>query len=276
MKIVGVIPARLESTRLSRKLLRDLCGKPLIQHVYENVKQSKRLSDVVVACDDVLLEEAVRSFGGKAILTSKNHQSGTERIQEAAGKIPADIYINIQGDEPLMSAENVDLLASELAGRSANWVGTLSVRKNSESEFVNKNVVKVVTDQNGLALYFSRSPIPCYRDGGRAEFFKHLGIYAYRKEFWATYSAMKPSRLEEAEKLEQLKFLENGISIAVFEARHDSVGVDTEEDLENVKQKLMNASSLSLEKGEGRVRVWSPSPSCEGEGKKLWKGTGHA
>ena len=235
MKVLGVIPARLESTRLARKLLRDVCGKPLIQHVYENVKQAKSLEDVVVACDDALLADAVQKFGGKALLTSKDHQSGTQRIQEVAQKMPADIYVNIQGDEPLMPGDNVDLLIRAFADRKEFLVGTLALRKEDDEEFENKNVVKVVCSLTGQALYFSRSPIPCFRDGGDIRFRKHLGIYAYRKEFWKLYSQMKPSALEQAEKLEQLKFLENGVSMMVVETQYDSIGVDTPQDLEMVK-----------------------------------------
>lgn len=238
MKVIGVIPARLESTRLPRKLLRDLCGKPLIQHVYENVKDAKSLSDVVVACDDQKLVDAVKNFGGKAVLTSTEHQSGTQRIQEVAQKMPADIYVNIQGDEPLMPGENVDLLIRAFADRKEFLVGTLALPKTEADEFQNKNVVKVVCDNAGKALYFSRSPIPCFRDGGDVSYWKHLGIYCYRAEFWKKYAAMKPSILEQAEKLEQLKFLENGISIQVTATRFDSIGVDTAEDLESVRQIL--------------------------------------
>jgi len=243
MKVLGVIPARLESTRLPRKLLRDLCGKPLIQHVYENVKEAQSLNDVVVACDDQKLVDAVKNFGGKAVLTSTEHQSGTQRIQEVAGKISADIYVNIQGDEPLMPGSNVDLLIQSFSERKEFLVGTLALRKNDSEEYGNRNVVKAVLDQNGKALYFSRSPIPCYRDGGETSFWKHLGIYAYRAEFWKHYKEMKSSLLEQAEKLEQLKFLENGVSIQVVETRYDSIGVDTEEDLMLVKRLLTQGAT---------------------------------
>ena len=243
MKVLGVIPARLESTRLARKLLRDLCGRPLIQHVVENAKQARSLDDVIVACDDEALVSAVKAFGGNAVLTSKEHQSGTQRIGEIAGKFPADIYVNIQGDEPLMPAENIDLLVRSFADRKEFLTGTLALPKTDSLEFASKHVVKVVADQAGRALYFSRSPIPCYRDGGAVSFLKHLGIYAYRAEFWKRYASMKPSALEQAEKLEQLKFLENGISMLVVETKHDSIGVDTEEDLEAVKAKINKKGS---------------------------------
>ncbi len=245
MNVLGVIPARLESTRLPRKLLRDLCGKPLVQHVYENVKESKLLNDVVVACDDQLLVDAVKGFGGKAVLTSTAHQSGTQRIQEVAQKMPADIYVNIQGDEPLMPADNVDSLIRAFAERKEYLVGTLALARSGREEYLNKNVVKVAVSQTGQALYFSRSPIPCYRDGGEINFWKHLGIYAYRSEFWKLYGAMKPSALEQAEKLEQLKFLENGVSMLVIEARHDSIGVDTQEDLDVVANLFANKKTAT-------------------------------
>lgn len=238
MKILGVIPARLESTRLARKMLRDIGGKPLVQHVYENVKQARSLDDLVVACDDLEILKAVERAGGKAILTRTDHQSGTERIREVAQKIPADVYVNIQGDEPLMSGANVDLLVQSFKHRDEFLVGTLAIRKSEKEDFSNPNVVKVVFGQAGEALYFSRSPIPFTResqDNGRFHFWKHLGIYTYRSGFWKRYSGFKPSWLEGQEKLEQLRFLENGIRIQVVETKLDSIGVDTEADLERVR-----------------------------------------
>jgi len=244
LKVLGVIPARLESTRLPKKLLRTIDGRPLIQFVYESVKKASLVDDVVVACDDQSLMDVVQSFGGQAILTSKEHQSGTERISEVASKIEADIYINIQGDEPLMTSENVNLLVEHFRDDQNFIVGTLAVKKTGE-EFKNPNAVKVVFSKDGKALYFSRSPIPHFRDDeNKTDFWKHLGIYAYRADFWKKFSTLSDSFLEQSEKLEQLRFLENGIDLKVIEVNDDSIGVDTEEDFKKVEE-IIKKTALS-------------------------------
>ncbi len=239
MNVLGVIPARLDSTRLPKKLIRKVCGKPLIQYVYENVKKASCLSDVIVACDDQEIVDVVEGFGGEALLTSVNHQSGTERIHEIAQKIKADIYVNIQGDEPLMDPQSIDSLVQNFKDEPEFLVATLAVKKTDEQEYLNPNAVKVVFDQAGKALCFSRSSLPHFREAGaEVVFWKHLGIYAYRAEFMSRFAGLKESFLEKSEKLEQLRFLDNGISIKVIETEKDSIGVDTEEDLQIVEKIL--------------------------------------
>ncbi len=242
-KIVGVIPARLESTRLARKMLRDLLGKSLIQRTYENARKAVSLSDVIVACDDEEIKRAVEAFGGKAWLTSQEHTSGTSRIAEVAQKINTDVIINIQGDEPLMDASAIDLLASAFSGPTDFHVATLAIRKENEPEYENPNVVKVVTDSDDFALYFSRTPIPHFRDHRFRGFLKHLGIYAYTRHFLLNeWHQLKPSVLEESEKLEQLRILDNGFKIKVLLTTQDSIGVDTEDDLKKVEQVLQQGA----------------------------------
>lgn len=246
MKIVGVIPARLESTRLARKMLRDILGKSLVQRTYENARKAARLSDVIVACDDEEIKRAVEAFGGKAWMTDKNHMSGTSRIAEVAGKADADVFINIQGDEPLMDSSAVDTLAGAFAGKTDFEVATLAISKQDEEEYRNPNVVKVVRDHRDFALYFSRSPLPHYRDLKFRGFLKHLGIYAYTRDFLLNqWGKLKPSLLEDHERLEQLRILENGFKIKVLLTAKDSVGVDTEDDLKHVEAVLKQLAHTS-------------------------------
>ncbi len=243
MKIVGVIPARLESTRLARKMLRDILGKSLVQRTYENARKAGRLSDVIVACDHEEIKRAVEGFGGKAWLTDKNHMSGTSRIAEVARRMDADVLINIQGDEPLMDSSAIDTLASAFSGKVDFQVATLAISKQDEEEYRNPNVVKVVRDHQDFALYFSRSPLPHYRDLKFRGFLKHLGIYAYTREFLLNqWHQLKPSALEDSEKLEQLRILESGFKIKVLLTAKDSVGVDTEEDLRRVEAVLKQSA----------------------------------
>ena len=239
MKIVGVIPARLKSTRLARKMLRDLMGKTLIQRTYENARKAKSLADVFVACDDDEIKQQIESFGGKARMTDRSHTSGTSRITQVAKEVEADVFINIQGDEPLMDPTAIDLLASAFSKKVDFPVATLAVAKQDEAEYKNPNVVKVVKDQNDFALYFSRSSLPHFRDGKLRSFLKHLGIYAYTREFLLkSWHVLKPSVLEENEKLEQLRILENGFKIKLLLTDKDSIGVDTEEDFKQVEEIL--------------------------------------
>jgi len=239
MKVIGVIPARLESTRLSRKVLRPIAGKPLIQHVYENVCEAESLDEVVIACDSEEIRAACEAFRANVCLTSKEHQSGTERIYEVSEKIKGDIYVNVQGDEPLMPGRNIDLLIKNFKDRQEFLVGTLAIKKTEKQDYINPNVVKTLFDKEGRALYFSRSAIPHYRDESlELEYWKHLGIYAYRSEFMRGFMQLESSDLEIKEKLEQLRFLDNGIAIQVIETAEDSIGVDTEEDLKLVESLL--------------------------------------
>lgn len=229
MKAIAVIPARLASTRLPRKMLREIAGRPLIGVVYEAVRSSPLLAEVIIATDSEEIMEVCRRHGWKAQMTSPAHRSGTERVHEVSGRESADIYINVQGDEPLTRSEHIASLL-QVMENSAAQVGTLMTPA-SEADIQNPNAVKVVTDLSGRALYFSRATIPFDRDGTQPRYFKHLGLYAYRKTALDRFVKLPESSLEKSERLEQLRFLENGIPIFVGETPHDSVGVDTEDDL---------------------------------------------
>jgi len=238
MKAVAVIPARLASTRLSRKMLREIAGKPLVGWAYEAIRSSSLVSDVIIATDSREIFEACRSHGWKAQMTSATHRSGTERVHEVSNSIAADVYINVQGDEPLVRAEQIATLL-EVMKDPAVEVGTVKTPCRSE-DVNNPNAVKVVTIPGGRALYFSRATIPFDRDGTGPRYFKHLGLYAYRKPALDFFVSQPESALEKIERLEQLRFLENGIPIYVGETSYDSVGVDTEEDLRRVTEILVN------------------------------------
>ena len=239
MKSVCVIPARLESQRLPRKLIRKIDGKFLIQYVYENAKKAHKPAQVLVACDSPELKQVVESFGGEAVMTSAHHQSGTERLAEVAGSAHADVFVNLQADEPLLHASTIDDLISAMEVDRGCLMATACIRLRDEHEFQNPNVVKVVKNKKDEALYFSRAPIPHDRDKGPVDFFKHLGIYAYRRDFLLKIPGLPASDLERREKLEQLRVLDNGYSIKVLETAYDSIGVDTEEDLKKV-EKIMH------------------------------------
>jgi 3-deoxy-manno-octulosonate cytidylyltransferase (CMP-KDO synthetase) len=232
MKAIAVIPARLESTRLQRKMLREISGKPLITLVYEAVRSSGLLADVIVATDSEEIMAACALHGAKAQMTSPTHRSGTERVHEISTRVAADVYINVQGDEPLIRQEHIATLL-DLMEKHAAEVGTLMTPAASV-DVANPNAVKVVTDLSGRALYFSRATIPFDRDGNQPRYFKHLGIYAYRPATLTRFVSLPESMLEKSERLEQLRFLENGIDIYAAETPYDSVGVDTEEDLQRV------------------------------------------
>jgi 3-deoxy-manno-octulosonate cytidylyltransferase (CMP-KDO synthetase) len=232
MKAVAVIPARLASTRLSRKMLREIGGKALIGVVYEAVRSSPLLADVIIATDSDEILAVCGKHGWKAEMTSSEHRSGTERVHEISGRVAADVYINVQGDEPLVRAEQIAALLETMKHPDAQ-VGTVMTPA-ADVDVCNPNAVKVVVDLHGRALYFSRATIPFDRDGSRPQHFKHLGLYAYRKAALDRFVSLPESSLEKSERLEQLRFLENGISIFVRETPYDSVGVDTEEDLQRV------------------------------------------
>jgi len=236
MKIVGLIPARFGSVRFPGKPLALLAGRPMIQHVWEGARAAHRLDAVVVATDDARIADAVRSIGGEAVMTSPSAASGTDRLAEAARSVRADAYVNIQGDEPLMSGENVDRVVEALLARGDRRIATLACPLPADLAG-SPNVVKVVAAEDGRALYFSRSPIPFFRDGAPS-YRKHLGIYAYRAETLQEIAALPPSPLERAESLEQLRWLEAGYAIWLGEALGDSIGVDTPADLEEVAVRL--------------------------------------
>ena len=232
MKAIAVIPARLASTRLPRKMLREIAGKPLIGVVYEAVRSSPLLADVIIATDSEEIISICHDHGWSVQMTSARHRSGTERVHEVSGRETADVYINVQGDEPLTRPEHIATLL-QIMEKPAAQVGTLMTPA-AEVDIPNPNAVKVVTDLSGRALYFSRATIPFDRDGTRPPYCKHLGLYAYRKTALDRFVKLPESPLEKSERLEQLRFLENGIPIFVGETPHDSVGVDTEEDLQRV------------------------------------------
>jgi len=232
MKAIAIIPARLASTRLPRKMLREIGGKPLVGVVYEAVRSSPLLADVIVATDSDEILEVCRAHGWKAQMTSKTLRSGTERVHEISGLVEADLYLNVQGDEPMTRPEHIATLLKAMENPAAQ-VGTVMTPAD-EADIPNPNAVKVVTDLEGRALYFSRATIPFDRDGARPRHFKHLGLYAYRKSALDRFVNLPESSLERSERLEQLRFLENGIPIYVGETPYDSVGVDTEEDLQRV------------------------------------------
>lgn len=236
MKVIAVIPARLASMRLPRKMLREIHGRPLALWVYQAVRSSFLLDDVILATDSEEILDACSRHGCKAVMTSNKHRSGTERVHEVSQSVQADVYINVQGDEPMIRAEHIAALV-EVMKDSDVAVGTLKTPAAPE-DISNPNAVKVVTDLSGRAMYFSRSTVPFDRDASKPAYFKHLGIYAYRKPALERFVALPESSLERSERLEQLRFLENGIPIYVGETPFDSVGVDTEEDLARVSDIL--------------------------------------
>lgn len=239
MKAIAVIPARLASTRLPRKMLRQISGKPLIGLVYEAVRSCALLDDVIVATDSEEIMATCRNHGWKAQMTSTVHRSGTERVHEIASRESAEVFVNVQGDEPLVRGEQIETLLQVMKTDQAQ-VGTIMTRA-SEIDISNPNAVKVVTDLEGRALYFSRATIPFDRDGSHPRCFKHLGLYAYRKTALDRFVKLPESSLEKSERLEQLRFLENGIPIYVGETPFDSVGVDTEQDLQRVIELIRNS-----------------------------------
>lgn len=241
---VIVIPARYASSRLPGKPLADILGKPMIQHVHEKALQVTGVSAVIVATDDLRIAEVVRSFGGQVIMTSPDHVSGTDRLVEVMQRFPAGSYINVQCDEPLIRPADIQLLVDAFATHADMAVGTLC-HSISAAEASNPNSVKVVVDKNGLALYFSRSPIPYPRVESAARYFKHIGVYAYRAEVLRHYSVLAPSMLERAESLEQLRLLDAGIRIRTFEVDATGPGVDTLEGLEEVRGILSGHTRLA-------------------------------
>ena len=242
-KVIGVIPVRLESTRLPRKALRLICGHSMIEWVYRRARAWPGFSRLLVATDSEEVVAHCSGLGIPAAMTSSAHRSGSDRVIEVMGREPADLYVNIQGDEPMVTAQHIELMVGPLQEGKGFGVSTLKVAITRE-EAANPNDVKVVTGGDGRALYFSRSPIPYDRAGtGAVQYYKHLGLYAYTREALTTFSNLAPSVLESAEALEQLRFLENGIPIVVVETRDDTVGVDTEDDLRKVEEYFERAGT---------------------------------
>jgi len=241
MKIFAFIPARYQSTRFPGKPLALIAGKPMIQHVYERALLCPELFEVYVATDDERISECVHGFEGKVVMTKKDHQSGTDRISEAAVKTgleKQDIIVNIQGDQPLFDPSVITLLIKPLVEDESIPISTLKWKITDDNHIRNPNHVKVVTDNQGFAIYFSRCPIPYFRDTGSGTYYKHLGFYGYRMDFLTRFTRLSQGKLESAEKLEQLRALEHGFKIKVMETPFNSVEVDVPEDIETVEKIL--------------------------------------
>ncbi|HXK62496.1 MAG TPA: 3-deoxy-manno-octulosonate cytidylyltransferase [Acidobacteriota bacterium] len=239
MRFVGVVPARFASTRLPGKPLLQIAGKPLIQWVFESASQARCLERILVATDDERIYRTVIGFGGEAVMTRADHQSGTDRVAEVAARVDADVYINIQGDEPLIAGATIDAVCRPFLSDAELLIATAKIRLHDPEEAAKPQVVKVVADAAGNALYFSRSLIPFPRREP-VVWYKHVGIYAYRRSFLLSLKNLQPSQLEAVESLEQLRFLENGYAIKVVEVTEESIGVDTPEDVERVIPLLQN------------------------------------
>jgi len=238
--VLAVIPARYGSTRLPGKVVLDVAGKPLVQHVYDRVLGSRLVTACVVATDDERVVRALEPFGTHVMMTSAGHTSGTDRVAEVARQRDEPIVVNVQGDEPLVRPEMIDAAVEPLLGDPTVPMSTLSCPIERPDEVGDPNVVKVVTDLCGRALYFSRAPIPVARDKGgptaaRVSYRKHIGLYVYRRDFLIDYAGWPPTPLEELERLEQLRALEHGYPIVVVETQYDSVSVDAETDLDRVR-----------------------------------------
>lgn len=247
MRAIGVIPARFEATRFPGKVLAPLFGRPLIQYVYEEALKSNTLEDLVVATDDERVLKAVEDFGGRAVMTAKEHKSGTDRLTEVVNPIDTRVVVNIQADEPLICFSLIDELVNCLLQDPQIPMATVIRKIKDMHDLIDPNVVKAVKDKNNFALYFSRSTIPHLRSSLAASqtlsFYKHLGLYAYSKEFLFTFTNLPVGELERSEKLEQLRALEHGYRIKLIETGLDTIGVDTPEDLEKVKQKMAESRS---------------------------------
>jgi len=262
--VVAVIPARYGSTRFEGKPLADILGKPMIQWVYEGVCEAQRVDEVMVATDDERIRQAVLGFGGRAVMTSSAHRTGTDRVAEVARRLRAEIVVNVQGDEPLIKGSLIDRAVELLLSDKETPMASLMTPMREVREWLNPNVAKVVVDQDRFALYFSRSPIPFPRDlrpeitsrrpfGNRKTLphtvFKHIGLYVYRRPFLLRFSQTEPTPLEQLEKLEQLRALEKGYRIKMAIVNYEPVCVDTPEDLE----KVIAVIKKERNKGSGRV-----------------------
>jgi 3-deoxy-manno-octulosonate cytidylyltransferase (CMP-KDO synthetase) len=237
LEILGVIPARYASSRFPGKALVPIAGKPMLQHVWERAARARSLNRLIVATDDERILHAAQAFGADVRMTRSDHASGTDRAAAVAAATSASLVVNIQGDEPLIDPAAIDQAVEGLLAPGDAPMGTLKKRMEDAAEARDPNVVKVVCGHQGNALYFSRSPIPFARSG-EACFYKHIGLYVYRGEFLLAYSSLPVGPLEEAEKLEQLRALENGHKIRVVETDYDSLGVDTPGDLEKVRERI--------------------------------------
>jgi len=240
-RVVVVIPARYASTRLPGKPLVSLGGKPMVQRVYERAKKAQTVQRVLVATDDQRVLDAVQGFGGEARLTRSDHRTGTERVAEVAAREPGDVFVNVQGDEPLIDPVAIDTAVGALMEEPPAQIATVATPIRHAGDILDPNVVKTVLDFDGNALYFSRSPIPWVRDGQqkvRVKYWKHLGLYVFQRDALLEYPTLPHGELEIIEQLEQLRWLENGWKIRVAEVTHDAVSVDVPEDVARVERLL--------------------------------------
>jgi len=241
MRVLAVIPARQASSRFPGKPFASIAGKPMIQHVVERVRRARRVSRVLVATDDPAIRDAVQGFGGEAVLTRRDHPTGTDRVAEVAAHIPAAIYVNVQGDEPLIDPATVDELVSALLEDHSVQIAGACVAISHANDIMDPNVTKVVRDFDGNALYFSRAPVPWVRDREEtvvARHFKHIGLYAFLREALLDFPTLPPGELEHLEQLEQLRWLENGYRIRIVETSYDAISVDVPSDVERVEKLL--------------------------------------
>ena len=238
MKITAIIPARLNSTRLPKKLLKDVSGKPLIIRTYESAIGSQLFNDVVVVTNNKLIENELIRYSVNYIFKDKEYETGTDRIADVSGEIDSEIIINIQGDEPFINTKTLKLIIDKFLTDRSNKINVISVMTSlfEKTEIENSNNVKVVVDNQQNAIYFSRHPIPFIRDHSTVDFYKHVGVYAFRKSFLMKFSKYKIGPLEKAEKIEALRMLENGIDIKMIKSTENFVGVDTIEDLEKARR----------------------------------------
>jgi 3-deoxy-manno-octulosonate cytidylyltransferase (CMP-KDO synthetase) len=268
--IIAVIPSRYDATRLPGKPLADIAGRSMIEHVYRRAASARGVGAVVVATDDERIATAVRGFGGIVMITASSHRTGTDRIAEVAAQLPCEIVLNVQGDEPLIEPAMIEAVIAPLCADPMLEMSTVCVAIANRSDYTNPNVVKVVKDRAGRALYFSRSPIPRFRNGppeggahhrsgggeppegglydrgvggGTQPAYKHIGLYGYRRTFLLKFATLAQTPLEQAESLEQLRALEHGYRIQTVETEYDSIGVDTPEDLERVRRQLLAATA---------------------------------
>jgi 3-deoxy-manno-octulosonate cytidylyltransferase (CMP-KDO synthetase) len=241
LQTVAIIPARYQSTRLPAKPLAEIAGRPMVEHVYRRAAAARGVDAVVVATDDERIAEAVTTFGGVARMTSPAHRTGLDRIAEVARELTAGVIVNVQGDEPLIEPGMIEEVVGALTSDPETQMSTLRRRIDAAAEYRNPNVVKVVVDTAQRALYFSRAPLPFAREPAAA--FKHVGLYAYRRDFLLTLTTLPRTPLEIAESLEQLRALEHGYRIRAVETLHDSLGVDTPEDLDRVRRQLAVGTS---------------------------------
>jgi 3-deoxy-manno-octulosonate cytidylyltransferase (CMP-KDO synthetase) len=246
--VLAVIPARYESTRFPGKALAPIAGKPMIQHVIDRVRQARRVTRIVVATDDDRIVRSVEGFGGQAVLTRRDHRSGTERIAEVAAQIEAAIYVDVQGDEPLIDAETIDSVVASMLEDDAVQLATPCTAITRAAEIMDPNIVKVVFDFEGNALYFSRAPVPWVREADApvaAQHRKHIGVYAFRRDALLDYPTLPPGDLERVEGLEQLRWLENGYRIRVVESSYNAVSVDVPADVARVEELLKGRGAAS-------------------------------